>query len=369
MRFFVVVYIFIYACFASDPEDRDLTGGGHSPKLHRVPSYSCHHLLAGAVASVIRSSQTPVTLVFDFDDVLGGNVGGETIPTPLAKQLDRMIEDPVVRANIYGILILTARPCRHFDESSPKKIYSEKETTLRRKETILTTNTELTRCVPNIAAFIRSKDNFGGTLPDFLDHCMEEQYRTDGYTVHSEGFIYNCGLFVMGGAINSSKNKLRHCKHFTLREVLKLLPRPDGGHGVLYIDDHKPWFAPFVEKGLGAGVSMHLFHYNPNSTAVVRQKSVSMQQYGQENHSQKHITRAHQYGREMEDESWPSIKSIFFSALRCAATAAVIYCVLRPIDSIRNLRIVKLCERVFFWALHLTFNCMKRVAFKILFDK
>lgn len=372
MRFFVVVFIFIYACFAADPEDRDLTGGGDSPQLARVPSFSCHRALADIVKESIIGSKSRLTIVLDFDKVLGEEVGGQTVPTLLAKQLDRMIGEPDVRANIYGILILTARDCRRFDVRSPKTIYPEEETTLRRKETILTTNTELTRCVPNIAAFLRSKDNFGGMLPDFLEHCMEEQYRTGGYTVHSEGFIYSCGLFVMGGAISSSSKRLRHCKHFTLREALKLLPKPDGGHGVLYIDDHKPWFAPFVEQGLGDGISMHLFHYDVAFAPVAVRPKSTVQRYRKGRHGdaqeQRHIVRAHQYDT-YEDDSLPSIKTIFKTALRCAATAAVVYCVLRPIDSIRNLRIVKLCERVFFWALHLTFNCMKKVAFKILFDK
>ena len=359
MHSFIALFVFVSLCFAADPDDRDLTGGGHSPKLHEIPSYSCHRLLAGAVAGVITTSQEPVTLVFDFDDVLVKYATRKTVPTRFAQELDGIFAQPEIKRNVRGIIILTARLSRPINETRPKRRYSEEETDMHRKEVISTTNEELQRCVPNIASILHSIDNFGGKLPDFSKYSDDAQYQKDGYGVHEEGFIYNCGLFVMGGAINS-KQKLRHCKHFTLLKALEMISAKTSN--ILYIDDHKPWFSPFLDEGLD-GIHMHLFHYEAN----IAEKMPVLRRAAQPSRV---IPASHiHYSDTYEDDSLPSIKTMFKTALRYVATAALVYCVFRPIDSFRNLRIVRLCERVFLWALHLTFNCMKRVAFKILNDK
>lgn len=355
MRFFVIYFVFLSSCFATE----DLLGGDeNSPGLKRVPSISCHMDLTNRVKEAIIGSKKPITIVLDFDEVLRKGIikrGTEvTIPTELAIQLDFLIECPDVKKNIYGIFILTARLTRPMDEKDLKKLYSEEEMTSHRKEVISTTNTQLEECVPNIARFLRSRENFCGTLPDFLHAYGNEEYRKDGCTIHTEGFLYNCGLLVMGGAINSA-HKLRHCKHFTLQEALRMVPKPDGGFGILYIDDHKPWFSPFVEKGFGDGVIMHLFHYDVATQETIKPKPVM----------QDRLLKDIDY----EDDQVPSVKSIIYSAARYFAIAEIVYCVLKPLDSLRHYRAVRYFERALIWAVRLTLNCMKRLVFKILFDQ
>ena len=354
MYFFIYCFICFSSCFAGDLDE----GGGRH--LKRVPSIDCPNILVNTVKLTVAGSEDPVTLVFDFDDVLVKSVGqfGQevTVVTKFAKQLDSIITNPDFAKNISGILILTARLARPIVVGDPMLTHHEKEVDLHRKEVMLTTNSELERCVPNIAAFLRSAKNFGGLLPDYLRYTGDEDYRKDGYTADCKnGFIWNCGIVVMGGAMDSD-GELRHCKRFSLNKFLKTIPQPPGSYNILYIDDQPKWLAEFAAKGLGEWMSMHLFHYD--APVGERHKPVMRRQ----------LPAYH-----AEDTSEIDVRSLISTAFRaavsCAIKIAVVAYAINKVHSLRQYRIVRHFEHVLKWAFHLTLNCMRRLAFKILFDR
>lgn len=264
MWFFVYFLIFAQCCFASVPGvplDNDLPD---DEILKRVPSYDCARTLSACVEEVVSRGKS--IGVLDFDELLvrwytvnPKSGAGRIVATNLGKRLDALFANPTFCGNLHGLLIVTARLARPVDGHNITRRFSDEDVSKYRDSVMETTNAELDECLPNIAKFLRSKANFGGELPDRSRYEEEEQYRRNGYTVHPNGFIWNCGVVVMGGAMDRY-GKIRHCKHATLMEVLESLPRPED-YTIFYLDDTPKWFGPFLKEGF-SGISMHLLHYN-----------------------------------------------------------------------------------------------------------
>ncbi|MCX7343288.1 MAG: hypothetical protein NT128_03990 [Proteobacteria bacterium] len=265
MWFFIYFLIFAQCCFASLPR---APLGEDLPDhviLKRVTSYGCASTLSACVEAVVSRGQT--VGVLDFDELLvkwsitnPTTRAGRTVATELGKRLDGLFEDPGFRENLHGLLIVTARLARPLDDYDITRRFSDEDVGKYRKSVMETTNAELAICLPNIAKFLRSEANFGGVLPDRLSYEKDRRYRRNGYTVHPNGFIWNCGVVVMGGAMDDG-GEIRHCKHATLMEVLESLPRPKD-YTFFYLDDSPKWFGAFLEKGFYKGVTLHLLHYN-----------------------------------------------------------------------------------------------------------
>jgi hypothetical protein len=203
MWFFVYFLIFAQCCFASVPGNGDGLSDGEV--LRRVPSYSCAKTLSAFVEEVVSRGKT--VGVLDFDELLvkdkkifhNGKFVECKVATNLGKRLDALFANPTFCGNLHGLLIVTARLARPVDGRNITRRFSDEDVSKYRDSVMETTNAELDECLPNIAKFLRSKANFGGELPDRSRYEEEEQYRRNGYTVHPNGFIWNCGVVVMGG--------------------------------------------------------------------------------------------------------------------------------------------------------------------------
>ncbi len=340
MWFFIYFLIFAQCCFAADLPDDEI--------LSRVRSYDCANTLSACVKEVVEGCPRKKIGVLDFDELLvkgkrtflTGKIVEHTVATELGKRLDALLGNHEFCGNLHGLLILTARLARPVDGRNINRRFSEGKVSEHRRFVMETTNRELKGCLPNIAKFLRSKANFGGELPDRLRYEEEEQYKVDGYTEHPNGFIWNCGVVVMGGAMDEG-GEIRHCKHSTLVEVLQSFPTPKE-YTVFYLDDSAQWFGPFLERGFCEGVSMRLFHYN-----------------FEEAEKWKRIVLPSSYSyTPVEEESVSSVSYLYSTVKYCCALVTVVciakrYCLSRGLNPFNYIRdAVKL---------------MRYIAYKILF--
>ena len=355
MWFFIYVFICLSSCFAGDLGEGEISSP--SP-LKKTPSFDCPIGLSTSFEKTITKCARPKVVILDIDKFLvRGNLKGYTVPTRLGRRLDAFFGRHDIATLVHGLVIVTARPTRPDHLGT----YTEAELLKCRKSTFEVTNAELLACVPNIAKFLRSKDNFNGFLPDFLtfNDPQNGDYRRLGFTVDPEGFVYNCGLLVMGMAKNP-KGVLRHCKHFTISQFLqRSVPTPEGGFEALCGDDHLPWLDGY-QKGFGPNTVVHTFHYKFEDAEIeisIKPRPVRRQlpAYHEEDNS--------------EIEIRSLISTTFRTAVSYAIKIAVIAYALNKVHSLRQYRIVRHFEHVLNWAFHLTLNCIRRLAFKLLFER